>query len=139
MVAFSNSQDMLNGTTFPEDGVLLMLIRTANVDQEMPADVNPTSPEELVQLILSEQGDLLSEENSELEPLRSYSINGRPAASAAYLNKEPNIPDYVMYLVVIVTGDIPVIAVAVCPQVAWEFQHAVIDGLLDTLEIKPLQ
>jgi hypothetical protein len=134
MVAFSNSKDMLDGTAFPEDGVLMGLIR----NPDFLADVNPDSPEELIQSILSQQNGLVSEKGIEIEPIQFYSVNGYPAASVIYKDAQPDLSGYVMVLVVIVTGDVPVIAVVVCPQEAWDTQHAVVDGILDTLEIQPL-
>lgn len=139
MVAFSTSQAMLDRKDLPEDGILLMLIRRTDFRGEVPADVDPYSPTDLIRLILSGENGILSETAIELEALRTYSIDGNPAASTVYLNTGTGMPIYVVYLVVVATGDIPVIAVAVLHQTGWESRRPVVDEILNTLEIQPLQ
>jgi hypothetical protein len=139
MVSFSNSQAMLEGKDLPADGILLLLIRRADLRSELPADVDPHSPEDLMHVILSGENGILSESAVELEALRSYAINGHPAASTIYLNTGTEVPPYVAYLVVIATEDVPVIAVAVLNQTTWETLRPTVDSLLNTLEVQPMQ
>jgi hypothetical protein len=61
------------------------------------------------------------------------------ADSTVYLNTGTGMPPYFVYLVVIATEDIPVIAVAVLPPVTWETRRPAVDEVLNTLEIQPMQ
>jgi hypothetical protein len=139
MVTFSNSQAMLDGKDLPADGILLLLIRRADMRGELPGDVDPRNPEDLIRMLLSGGNGIVTETAIELEALRSYTVNGKAAASIAHLNTGTEIPPYVTYLVVIATEDVPVIAVAVLPQTGWEAKRLVVDEVLNTLEIEAIQ
>jgi hypothetical protein len=135
MVGFSNSQPMLDGKDLPADGIMLLLFRSAEFRGQVPADVDPHSPVDLMHLILSGENGILSETATQLEALRSYEINGNQAASTVYLNTGTGMPPYVVYVVVIATQDIPVIAVAVFNQTDWEARRPAVDEVLGTLEV----
>jgi hypothetical protein len=139
MVTFSNSQAMLDGKGFPADAILLILIRRADLREEIPADVDPYNPEDLLRMVKSGENGIFSETAVELEGLRSYTLNGHPAASTIFLNTGTEMPPYIAYLVVIATDDIPVIAVVVLPQDGWESRRPAVDDILNTLEIQPMQ
>ena len=139
LVLFATSQAVIDATTFPEDGAALVVIRTASFFSALPSSVDTTSPEAMLKYMISTDGGFLSQGASEVEAIRTYSVQGNPAASTVYAIPQSGSPTYNWYMVLIVTGDVPIMAISISAQSTWSTYRPSFDGILNSMEIQALK
>jgi hypothetical protein len=139
MVLFATSQGVFDNEPFPPEDAALVVLRSASLFEEIPANADVSSPETMLHLIASQRSGFLSEGASELEPIFTYSINGNAAASTAYTITESGSLSYNWYITYIAATGVPVIVVGICSSENWISFRPLFDEMLNSIEISLMQ
>ena len=139
LVLFASSQDVIDATTFPEDGAAVVIVRTTSFFDAIPTSVDTTSPEAMLKYMVSSDSGFLASGASELEAVRTYTIQGKPAASTVYSVTQSGSPTYNWYMVLIVTGDVPIMTISISAQSTWSTYRPAFDGILNSMEIQAIK
>jgi hypothetical protein len=139
MVFLASSQEALDASVFPETAAAMVLFRSTSLYENFPTNVDLKSPEAVLKYLVSADAGFLSEGATEYEPIRSYSIKGNSAASTVYAIAQTNSFTYNQYIVVIATGDVPILAIGVASQSNWDSYRPTLDGILNSIEVQPTQ
>jgi hypothetical protein len=140
-VVFATSQEVIDGSSSLTSGAGLIVLRSPDMVSILTASsADVSSPEDILNLMVDPQNGLgLGEVVGGLQPLTSFTVQGDPAASAAYtISGETGSPDLVGYYIVIVPQSTAVFIIAVCPQAEWALHQPTFDGIVASLEIGPM-
>jgi hypothetical protein len=139
-VTFATSQEMLNATTYPSTGAWIMFVRDSSFLSLLAPDIDPSSPEAILGQIMGPRNPLgvIGGIGTELEPLRSFSVGGNPAASVVYSYGVDLETDLLRYTIVIIPQDMPITIFALCPQSEWAIHRPNFDAMIASLDIGPM-
>ena len=137
-VFLATSQAVLDANSFPEGEAAMVLFHSATIFNGMPDSVDTSSPEEVLKYMVSDTSGFFPTGASEYEPVRAYSIQGNPAASAVYTITDSGTP-YNWYVVFIAFKDVPVLAVSISSTDTWASYRPTFDGILNSIGTQPIQ
>jgi hypothetical protein len=135
-VTFANSQAAIDSTDLLAGSVGVVIVRDAGLLTGLPAGTDTSSPEAIVAAIFDPQQAFGEGSTTVLEPVRSFTLDGHPAASLAYSFQPTGSAADVFYLTLVLPEGTPVVAIAVCLESDWAQFRPVIDGLLASLSIQ---
>ncbi len=135
-VVFASSQEIIDSNDFPASGAGFIVLRDQAFLLAFTGDVS--TPTAILEQIADPASGFLGEAGDGMEPARSFTVQGYPAASAPYpVPSSIGGTDLVEYVIVILPDDTPLIIIGVCPQSEWTMHRPTFDGILTSLEIRP--
>ncbi len=136
-IAFAPSLEVLNSSSGFPNGMAFIVLRQTVTEAGMPGGVDPTSPESILNGLVSGQ---MPAEAQQLEKVQFFQFATYPAASTVVsMTDSATGNKYILYITIIISGETMTMVYAGCPEADWPAGRPIFEWMRSTLTLQALK
>jgi hypothetical protein len=132
LIIFASSADVLNSSSnAPTTGAAMAVFTNVLKTSDVSFTVNASSMPDVMDYIATS----LFAVTSQGQNLRTFTLNGYPAASGTYAVTNDTASPSAAYIIAVLRNDEIILFVGVCPQTEWAQHQPTFDSILNSVSI----